>query len=392
MSRMKRLGWLVMGFCLWSGCIEDTTEVTETGYVPEDITKKFVDWAALAGESATELENECLADLEEWHDEAGRAGCRTAATTGEGTIWRRQDDSSNYQAATFSFFYGGHTGDECGWIGSDILWNNGGDDLLVGLAGADTGHFIDLGDEIPFDQITWDSITEDDLGLTEADVDALLYHYSQRTPQVIRDQMPLAGNHRYLLRVWHGEYEVFLKLLVTDYQPGVQATFQWEVLHERSIEELCGRYADAYGYWLINEKGRDEGSVTLYDRSTWGDYVKATLNAQQATRDNVFMTLNTWDVIFEGTLQGFDWRDSDEVASNETIADMGAVELETVGRDDADSLDFENEVVPQVGHTYYIRSHVYGRDAELALTVTDYQQGDLVTFEWRELYLAGSTY
>jgi len=93
--------------------------------------------------------------------------------------------------------------------------------------------------------------------------------------------------------------------------------------------------------------------------------------------------------LYEGPgLTGFDWREGSTDPTYLTIAPLEGVGLADVTRANAETATFLTEVEPEVGEVYYVRSHVYGHDAELALEVVavDSEEQSL-TFDWRRLYV-----
>ena len=313
--------------------------------------------------------DQCIEDIQDvyvkWWE---RDGCIDDNGKGSGSIVSREEaGEEDYSTiGRFSLLFGeNNQKDQC-YNSTELSYQS--EALQLTHAGADNGHIIDLGPEQSFEDISWGR-TASELGIQTdaAELSALFYSLEDSEPQFIRNSIELVEGHSYLLRTSDFEYDLYAKLLITNYEPGELVEFDYEVLHIEAPEVLCQRRDDRYQEWKTNPPTE----ITLYDRATYNDYTKATFNAEWGTRDLVWTVKNRWDLTFA--------RNEFLVSPDDQIAALGEVSLEEVSDaiEEGDLIWLEVQPV-EVNQTYYVRAG----DLRFAFQVLEFDEDDSVTFSW----------
>ena len=311
---------------------------------------------------------QCLEFVEgtfEWWEDKG---CIDADGEGSGSITSREEAGDEYDdIGRFSLLFGPNYEDDQCRDSTFLSYESGA--LQLTHAGADNGHIIDLGSDASYEAISWGQ-TAADIGVEvdAQELDALFYSVEDSEPQIIRDRIEVQQGHSYLLRSSDESYDLYAKLLITNYDAGELVEFDYEVLHIEAPEVLCQRRDDVYQDWEANPA--DE--ITLYDRVTYNDFVKATFNVELGTRDLVWETRNSWHLTLD--------RNELHRLDDSQIADLGEVELADVAEyvsNTRDDLEFSNSQPVIEDHTYFVEGSI-----TYAVQILEFEVDDFVTFKW----------
>ena len=253
-----------------------------------------------------------------------------------------------------------------GCRGVSILFGNGGGaSLSVGGAGYDHGRIVDLGNvkSVPFESIKIDGeyLIAPLTKISIADIYTAFSPKEQNAELAFTD---LKEGHVYLIRTisWPEE-DMIIKMkvesLVSD--KFVQLTYQ-KLIFVRP-EFLKKQVDELNKYTLENEKLLSEGEVTLHNRSIWNNYFYASFNFENSTSGNMFITNNSWDILFSNGCSG---RPVLKVPHTGgalgEVVDLGSKDLGAIGMKDFPdpnlySRDCGQEI--KKGNTYGIYHHRY---------------------------------
>jgi hypothetical protein len=133
--------------------------------------------------------------------------------------------------------------------------------------------------------------------------------------------------------------------------------------------ELCARFV---------------GEGTLYARSVFDDYVRATYSFEYATSEDVETTNNDWDLLFSDNMFIVNMVVDDE----SLVVDLGEVGFgavpEMVRPDDypLGMFDEHDCVMVLEGHAYWIRTADDNTRQVAVVRIVEHAVSDTVTFQW----------
>lgn len=172
--------------------------------------------------------------------------------------------------------------------------------LELGLAGADTGRFVDLGEEskVPYESIRVDGshLIAQGKNLPLSDI------YTMFTPENLsknQDRIQAKEGHVYLVRTisWPEE-DAILKLRV-DRLTGKEITLSYEKLTQIPRSTLEKYEAEQIEYNRLHEKPKSTGQVRLYARSVYDSYPYSAFNFEFSSSGKPSITHNTWDLLYD---------------------------------------------------------------------------------------------
>jgi hypothetical protein len=257
------------------------------------------------------------------------------------------------------------------------------DDILyIGTSGYSTGKVIDLGiDYKDYDKInvSGDYILFPD---TKVELDKIYSKFSTQKPTENLSRIKLKEGHVYLVRTinWPEE-DMLFKMRVDNLNSGKDMTITFKRLVEVPARNLKRYVLDMNRYTEEVEAKKNSGIVTLYDRSLWaGGYAPSTFNFFYGTRDNQFITRNSWDMGFDGGSRSV-FRCSN---SRCEIFSLGGVALDKIYLKDFPEPNYiglkRSRAAIEVGNTYLIMSYEYSYDYDAkgvwaAFTILDQEEG-----------------
>jgi hypothetical protein len=280
------------------------------------------------------------------------------------------------------------SGYNCGYGVHSLL--NREDTFEIGYG----GKIIDLG----IDYLDYDKVRVSGEHIlfpkTKVELGKIYSKFSTQKPTEVLSEIKLKENHVYLIRTinWPAE-DMLFKMRVDDLESGKGMTITFKRLVEVPRYNLERYVIDMNRYTETVEAKKSSGIVKLYDRNLWaGSYAPSTFNFYYGTRDNQFITRNSWDIGFDGGERSefHCFGDRCEIFS------LGKTDLENVELKDfpePNSIGLKRSRAKiEVGNTYLIMSYDYGYDydakgAWAAFTVLEQEEKlkRWVKIKWKKL-------
>lgn len=205
-------------------------------------------------------------------------------------------------------------------------------DFLIGTSGYDHGRIVKLGDDkdVPFDQVKLEA------GVT------------------------------YLIRTisWPEE-DVVTKMHVDAISKGTSVTITSEKLvyvPETELKKIVDQTDD---FTKNYEQPLSTGDVTLYNRSVTNNYFYASFNFFFSTSGNMFITHNSWDLMFEGDARHPQFSVPHTGSGIGQVIDLGTKDIAQVDANnfpDPDTYNRSKRPFVTKGHTYAIYHYEGGRN------------------------------
>ena len=319
-----------------------------------------------------------------------------AKNTKEFTVTLFGRDQSNYESSTVSFNDGCRY-DSCSNTSStlgEVYLRDLKMKMNIGLSGYDTGKIVDLNlNREDFKKI---EIKKDYLVLPFSNVrlDQIYDKFSPHRPIANLSSSELIEGHVYLIRTisWPKEDALFKMVVNSINQSDSSISLTIKKLAYVPTKELQQNIDFMNKYTLEFEAKQTQGEVTLYDRQRWaGEYSNSVFNFKYGTRDNQFITMNSWDLLFDGgkaphfSYAG-SWSDRGD------ILDLGDMDLEKVD-DSAFPLPLQLGGHPSIdiikGHTYLVMSYDLGSIGATwsAINITEIEPAHhrWVKFKWKKI-------
>lgn len=249
----------------------------------------------------------------------------------------------------------------CHGVGVYFNYSNG-TDLLVGTAGYDHGRIVELG------QISLDSILIDGEYLvapqTKISIADIYTTFTPKDQKAELSRLNLKEGYVYLIRtVSWPEEDMIIKVKVESLTPNESVTLTYEKLIYVKPEALKEQVALINKNTLENEKPLNEGEVVLHNRAIWDNYYFASFNFEYSTSGNMYITRNSWDILFT---KGCDGKPVLSVPHTGgeigAIVDFGTRELSDLKKEDFPDPNLYTRGCGsslEIGKTYGIYHHKY---------------------------------
>lgn len=287
------------------------------------------------------------------------------------TLQARNSKSPDRHAYSFWGDCFTYSDKDCNPLGGEAIAYEG--QFQIGTAGYEHGRVVELGSEkdVPFDSIRVDGeyLVSSVAKLPIADI------YTESTPQTIHrevDHIDLKPGFVYLVRTinWPDE-DLITKMRVENLNGGDSATITYQKLVYQKKDELQAQIDALNKYTRENEMPLSTGEVTLYNYTTWGTFFFASFNFQYSTSGNMYITHNSWDLLFETNGSGNPVLSVPHTGSGiGLVTDLGFKDPESVTSADFPDPNTYKGVrgTPTIkGHTYAVMHYDYGDEDNSAV-------------------------
>lgn len=232
----------------------------------------------------------------------------------------------------------------------------------------DDGRIVDLG---PESQISFESIKiEGDYLIapwSNIPITDIYTAFTPQDPQAEQSKIKPKEGHVYLVRTIRWPDEDIITKLKVEKLSADSATITYQKLVYVNKKELQKQVDLINKYTLENEAPQSSGEVVLYNRSVWDNYYYASFNFQYSTSGNVFITRNSWDLLFSHCGDKVTFSVPHSSMGIGATTDLGVKDLDAItSADFPDPNTYKNNCGAEVikGHTYSVYHYGFS-DASL---------------------------
>jgi hypothetical protein len=263
--------------------------------------------------------------------------------------------------------------------------------IKIGTSGYDSGKVIDLNlSENDFDNIF---VKGEFISLPSSTIklESVYEKFSTKAPIQDLSTAEVKKGHIYFVRTisWPKEDSLF-KLVVNSVDVN-NGTLNITVRKLAYIPEylLQENIHFINEYTIKYEAVKNEGEVNLYDQRQWaGEYAPSCFNFQYGTRDNMYITHNSWDLQFTNLSHPFFFY-AGSAGDHGDVIDLGMADLEQINVNSfpATSRNHSSMVEVIEGHVYLIMSYKLNSVTWAAVKVATLEPGNnrWVKLNWKKI-------